>query len=428
MNRAFGAKFPLLLLFIGLVTNVANAQTINTTCTLYPGVAYCTSTANDGGAAVAAQARQQQYETGQAIGSGIGMAIFRAHFPGWRRNYCSKHPGQPFYYGNAAGDSITGNCPTLNGLANEAAAEFLAKHPGAVQSREHATAIDDYLAENHLPAWQAKSYEKALKALPIPANVLPAPQPKQPAPSTLAKDLFVWFDEPAPSPGTPLFEVVVTAHAYDGALALLRQARQGNTSVRAGASMLDAGYHPSTVSLASWQKSNPSAAPAMFYWQGEDVSDATAVMHFEMTKRAYEQMLALVAGSELRVRPSQPPLAPVLAAQPIETIKKESDKPPVPTQAFISTDQKMSSAPATGAAASVQLPSSETEGTASITSNPDGAEIFVDSVGHGHAPSLLKLKPGKHQVQIVLQGYKDWLMDVEVKADSIVNVTAKLEK
>jgi len=40
----------------------------------------------------------------------------------------------------------------------------------------------------------------------------------------------------------------------------------------------------------------------------------------------------------------------------------------------------------------------------------------------------LKLKPGKHQVQIVLQGYKDWLVDVEVKADSIVNVTAKLEK
>jgi hypothetical protein len=88
----------------------------------------------------------------------------------------------------------------------------------------------------------------------------------------------------------------------------------------------------------------------------------------------------------------------------------------------------MSSAPTTGAATSVQLPSSETEGTASITSNPDGAEIFVDSVGHGHAPTLLKLKPGKHQVQIVLQGYKDWLMDVEVKADSIVNVTAKLVK
>ena len=78
---------------------------------------------------------------------------------------------------------------------------------------------------------------------------------------------------------------------------------------------------------------------------------------------------------------------------------------------------------------STSQPSSpEADGTASITSTPDGAEIFVDSVGHGHTPSLLKLKPGKHQVQIALQGYKDWLVEVEVKADSIVNVTANHEK
>jgi len=304
MKRALGTKV-LLLVFVGFATGLADAQTINTTCTLYPGAAYCTSTANDGGAAAAAQAREQQYETGQAVGSGIGMAIFRAHFPGWRRNYCSKHPGQPFHYGNARGDSITGTCPNENGLANEAAAEFLAKHPGAVQSREHAAAIDNYIAEKQLPAWEPKSYEKGLKAVPVPASALTAPQPKQPAPSTSApKDLFVWFDEAAPPPEAPLFEVVVTNRAYDGALAILRQARQGNTSVQAGASVLDTDYRPSTVTLASWQMSNPGAAPAMFYWLGENVSDTTAVMHFEMTKRAYEQMLALVAGSDLRLRPS----------------------------------------------------------------------------------------------------------------------------
>ena len=129
---------------------------------------------------------------------------------------------------------------------------------------------------------------------------------------------------------------------------------------------------------------------------------------------------------------SQPPPAQALTANPVETTKKESEKPRVPTQAPAvvptPTAHQISVAQASGAAASVQLPSFETEGAASITSTPDGAEIFVDSVGHGHAPTLLKLKPGKHQVQIVLQGYKDWLMDVEVKADSIVNVTAKLEK
>jgi hypothetical protein len=123
--------------------------------------------------------------------------------------------------------------------------------------------------------------------------------------SAAPQDVFVWFDESAPAPGAPLFEVVVTARAYDGALAILRQARQGNTSVQSGTSVLDSNYHPSTVSLDSWQKSNQNSAPSLFYWKGEEVNGATPVTHFQMTKRAYEQMLALVAGSDLRVRPSQ---------------------------------------------------------------------------------------------------------------------------
>jgi hypothetical protein len=35
MNRALGAKF-LLLLLVGFVTHLVDAQSINTTCTLYP--------------------------------------------------------------------------------------------------------------------------------------------------------------------------------------------------------------------------------------------------------------------------------------------------------------------------------------------------------------------------------------------------------
>jgi hypothetical protein len=110
---------------------------------------------------------------------------------------------------------------------------------------------------------------------------------------------------PAPPANAALFEVVVTARAYDGALAIARQARQRSTSVQAGPSILDSNYHPASVSLDSWQKSNPKSAPSLSYWQGEDVNPATPVMHLEMTKRAYEQMLALVAGSDLRVRPSR---------------------------------------------------------------------------------------------------------------------------
>jgi hypothetical protein len=69
-----------------------------------------------------------------------------------------------------------------------------------------------------------------------------------------------------------------------------------------------------------------------------------------------------------------------------------------------------------------------TEGTASVTSEPDGSDIFIDSVGHGRTPALLKLKPGQHSVQVVHSGYKDWVSEIEVKAGSIVNVTATLQK
>jgi hypothetical protein len=69
-----------------------------------------------------------------------------------------------------------------------------------------------------------------------------------------------------------------------------------------------------------------------------------------------------------------------------------------------------------------------TEGISSITSEPDGADIFVDSVGYGHTPALLTLKPGKHSVQVVYSGYKDWVSEIEVRGGSIVNVTATLQK
>jgi PEGA domain len=72
--------------------------------------------------------------------------------------------------------------------------------------------------------------------------------------------------------------------------------------------------------------------------------------------------------------------------------------------------------------------SSESTGTVSITSDPSGADIFIDSVGRGRSPALVKLGAGKHQVQLVLNGYKDWVSEVDVKSGSIVNVTGELSK
>lgn len=167
-------KEKLFLAFLFLSMPIL-AQTYNTSCTLYPNTASCTTTKADGGAAANAEAQRQQYQTGQAIGSGMGMAIFRAHFPGWRRKHCSQHPEQPFDYRNAAGDSIKGTCPTLNQLANEAAQEFRGKHPYAVKSPEQAQAMDKYIVDNKLSPWEPKSYEKAAAATENVAKAEPTP-------------------------------------------------------------------------------------------------------------------------------------------------------------------------------------------------------------------------------------------------------------
>jgi hypothetical protein len=292
---------PLVLVTVLVGMAQAAPAQVTTVCSLYGNTAYCSS--NDQSAQIAEQ-RREQYAAGEAAGHNIGMSIFRAHFPGWRRKYCSTHPTQPYVYSNAAGDSISGTCPTAEGLANEVAAEWLAKNKDYEPTPANGQTIVAYVAEHHLSFFEKKSYDEAyryLKANGPRKFDQPAPAPSSPT----AQDVFVWFDESAPGPGAPLFDVVVTARAYDGALAILRQARQGNTSVQGGRSVLDTDYHPATVGLDSWQKSNPNSAPSLFYWQGENVNGATPVMHFQMTKRAYEQMMALVAGSDLRVRPSQ---------------------------------------------------------------------------------------------------------------------------
>ena len=273
---------------------------INTTCTLYGNTAHCVS--HDVGAEIRQQ-QQAAYNAGYAIGSGIGTAIFRARFPGWRRKHCSQHPGQPFNYSNLRGDSITGTCPSLDGLANEAAGQFIGKHPGAVKSLQHAALIDKYIADNSLPPWEPKSYEKAAKTTEAAAAAAPQQEQKTQQPTQHGaeqSDIFVWFDEEAPEPSAPLFGVLVTVRAYDGALALLRQTRGSNTDVKSGSSVLDTNYHPPTVSLAAWRKANNDAAASLFYWNGETVGSDTSVMHFHMTQRAYEQMLAMMAGTDLR--------------------------------------------------------------------------------------------------------------------------------
>lgn len=70
----------------------------------------------------------------------------------------------------------------------------------------------------------------------------------------------------------------------------------------------------------------------------------------------------------------------------------------------------------------------ETPASVAITSNPDGAEIYIDEALVGNAPSTVKLQPGKHTIRVALDGYKPWSREITTQSGSDVRLAATLER
>jgi hypothetical protein len=66
-------------------------------------------------------------------------------------------------------------------------------------------------------------------------------------------------------------------------------------------------------------------------------------------------------------------------------------------------------------------------GTVTISSEPDGAEIFVDEKFLGNAPASLKLSAGSHAILLRFPGHGDWRRTLEVLKSSKVSLRATLE-
>ncbi|MGH9644530.1 MAG: trypsin-like peptidase domain-containing protein [Terriglobales bacterium] len=66
-------------------------------------------------------------------------------------------------------------------------------------------------------------------------------------------------------------------------------------------------------------------------------------------------------------------------------------------------------------------------GTVAITSDPDGAEIYVDEKFVGNAPAKLKLTAGNHNMLLKAAGFAEWKRTLEVLKDSHVTLKPVLE-
>jgi hypothetical protein len=63
-----------------------------------------------------------------------------------------------------------------------------------------------------------------------------------------------------------------------------------------------------------------------------------------------------------------------------------------------------------------------------LITKPEGADVYVDGQFYGNSPATLKLKPGKHTIQVKASGYKDWSREVSTDSASEAHLTAVLEK
>lgn len=62
-----------------------------------------------------------------------------------------------------------------------------------------------------------------------------------------------------------------------------------------------------------------------------------------------------------------------------------------------------------------------------VTSEPSGAEIYVDGIFVGSSPSKISLTTGDHIIKITRTGFKDWERKINIDPDSSLSFNAMLE-
>lgn len=63
-----------------------------------------------------------------------------------------------------------------------------------------------------------------------------------------------------------------------------------------------------------------------------------------------------------------------------------------------------------------------------INSTPRNAEVLVDGKFVGTTPTVLTLRAGRHEFQVILEGYREWTRDLELIPDSEQRLAARLVK
>jgi hypothetical protein len=104
--------------------------------------------------------------------------------------------------------------------------------------------------------------------------------------------------------------------------------------------------------------------------------------------------------------------------------KREPDLPKQGSQ----TAAPVGRADATAGGGPISTRLAENISTIIVTSEPTGAEIYLDNSPAGIAPVTLKLKPGQHSIRAFKKGYQNWLRAVTVEVGQNLPLTVAMQK
>jgi PEGA domain len=114
---------------------------------------------------------------------------------------------------------------------------------------------------------------------------------------------------------------------------------------------------------------------------------------------------------------------------PVSVAEKEREFVPVGIKTSVakgSEENKTASAQISAPSASAR--DAAAAATVDLSTNPDGADVYVDAQFYGNSPATLKLKPGKHAILVKTSGYKDWSREISTDAGAEVHLTATMER
>ncbi len=150
------------------------------------------------------------------------------------------------------------------------------------------------------------------------------------------------------------------------------------------------------------------------------------VYYIDDKGKARSQFYTLVGASGKARPPANAAAAAVQPVPPAAASRQSSPAAAPVTQTAAAVQSSPAAAPATQTASAQEVLPKKV--MCSFSSIPSGAEITIDWRYVGNTPSEISLSTGTHIVVISAPGFVEWKRELTVVADSVVNVTASLQK